>query len=107
MTRRGGTRCTDLGMTERIAAGPDAAGKAVVLVEHDLEAIETTDHVIDLGPGGGEAGRRVVPTGTPAELSEADEVLPRPTCCESRAALILRRPPGRHQDGGRPGHHRH
>jgi len=48
------------------------AGNTVVLVEHDLDAIATADWVIDLGPGGGDAGGRVVATGTPAEVSEAD-----------------------------------
>jgi excinuclease ABC subunit A len=45
------------------------AGNTVVLVEHDLDAIATADWVIDLGPGGGDAGGRVVATGTPAEVA--------------------------------------
>lgn len=47
------------------------AGNTVVLVEHDLDAIATADHVIDLGPGGGDEGGRVVATGTPEEVSRA------------------------------------
>jgi excinuclease ABC subunit A len=48
------------------------AGNTVVLVEHDLDAIATADWVIDLGPGGGDAGGRVVATGTPAEVARAE-----------------------------------
>lgn len=49
------------------------AGNTVVLVEHDLDAIATADHVIDLGPGGGDAGGRVLATGTPAEVARAKD----------------------------------
>lgn len=47
------------------------AGSTVVLVEHDLDAIATADWVVDLGPGGGDAGGRVVATGTPAEVARS------------------------------------
>jgi excinuclease ABC subunit A len=45
------------------------AGSTVVLVEHDLDTIATADRVVDLGPGGGDAGGRVVASGTPAEVA--------------------------------------
>lgn len=48
------------------------AGNTVVLVEHDLDAIATADWVVDLGPGGGDAGGRVVATGTPADIARTD-----------------------------------
>lgn len=47
------------------------AGNTVVLVEHDLDTIATADHVIDLGPGGGDEGGRVVATGTPLEVARS------------------------------------
>ncbi len=45
------------------------AGNTVVLVEHDLDTIVSADWVIDLGPGGGDQGGRVVATGTPEEVA--------------------------------------
>ncbi|MGN9816706.1 excinuclease ABC subunit UvrA [Streptomyces sp. SD11] len=45
------------------------AGNTVVLVEHDLDTIATADWVIDLGPGGGDAGGRVIAEGTPAKVA--------------------------------------
>lgn len=44
-------------------------GATVVVVEHDLDLIGNADHVIDLGPGGGDEGGRVMATGTPAEVA--------------------------------------
>lgn len=45
------------------------AGNTVVLVEHDQSAIVASDWVIDLGPGGGDAGGRVIATGTPRDIA--------------------------------------
>ncbi len=43
-------------------------GNTVVVVEHNVEVIKCADHIIDLGPEGGEAGGKVVATGTPEEI---------------------------------------
>jgi excinuclease ABC subunit A len=48
------------------------AGNTVVLVEHDLDTIASADWVIDLGPGGGDAGGRVVAAGPPWEVAKAE-----------------------------------
>jgi excinuclease ABC subunit A len=43
-------------------------GNSVIVVEHDAEAIRSADHVLDMGPGAGEAGGQVVAEGTPADI---------------------------------------
>ena len=43
-------------------------GNSVVIIEHNLEIIKSSDHIIDLGPGGGENGGEIVVTGTPEEI---------------------------------------
>lgn len=48
-------------------------GATVVVIEHDLDVIRNADYVIDMGPGGGESGGRVVAAGTPEEIRENPE----------------------------------
>jgi len=45
------------------------AGNSILVIEHNLDMIKTADHIIDLGPEGGDGGGRVVATGTPEEVS--------------------------------------
>ena len=47
-------------------------GGTVVVIEHDLDVIANADYVIDMGPGGGEAGGLIVAAGTPAEIAADD-----------------------------------
>jgi excinuclease ABC subunit A len=45
------------------------SGNTVVVIEHNLDVIKTADHLIDLGPEGGDEGGRIVAQGTPEEVS--------------------------------------
>ncbi|CAJ1181822.1 UvrABC system protein A [Fructilactobacillus sanfranciscensis] len=49
------------------------AGNTILIIEHNMAVIEQADHVIDLGPDGGDKGGRVVATGTPEEITEVPE----------------------------------
>ena len=45
----------------------------VIVIEHDLDVIRNADYVIDMGPGGGTQGGRIVAAGTPREISGCRE----------------------------------
>jgi excinuclease ABC subunit A len=45
------------------------AGNTVIVIEHNLDVLKTADHIIDLGPGGGDAGGEIVASGTPEEVA--------------------------------------
>ncbi len=48
-------------------------GATVLVIEHDLDVIRNADYIIDMGPGGGEEGGRIVAAGTPEEIRRAPE----------------------------------
>lgn len=54
-----------LGVFDRLVS----SGATVVVIEHDLDAIANADWIIDMGPGGGESGGRIVATGTPEQVA--------------------------------------
>ena len=49
------------------------AGATVIVIEHDLDVIRNADYIIDMGPGGGEEGGRIVAAGTPKEIAAAEK----------------------------------
>ena len=67
------------------------AGNTVVMIEHDMRAVAQADWVIDVGPGAGDAGGRIVATGTPRQVARA---------ADSRTAPFLARELAR-ADAGR------
>ena len=58
------------------------AGNTVVVIEHNLDVIKRADHIIDLGPDGGDRGGRIVTMGTPEEVAQ---------CAESYTGQFLKR----------------
>ena len=58
-----------LGVFDRLVE----AGATVLVIEHDLDVIANADYVIDMGPGGGEQGGRIVACGTPEQIRQANE----------------------------------
>ena len=66
-----------LGVFQQLLDG----GATVIVIEHDLDVIRNADYIIDMGPGGGYAGGRIVACGTPEEISR---------CPESRTGEFLK-----------------
>ncbi|HET7294827.1 MAG TPA: excinuclease ABC subunit UvrA [Vicinamibacteria bacterium] len=58
-----------LGVLDRLVD----AGNTVVVIEHNLDVIKTADWIIDIGPEGGDAGGRIVATGTPEDVARVKE----------------------------------
>jgi len=58
-----------LGVFDRLVE----AGATVLVIEHDLDVIANADYVIDMGPGGGEQGGRIVACGTPEQIRQSKE----------------------------------
>ena len=50
-------------------------GNTVLVIEHNLDVIKTTDHIIEIGPDGGRNGGKIINTGTPEEIILSDERL--------------------------------
>lgn len=58
-------------------------GNTVIVIEHNLDVIKSADHIIDMGPGGGKNGGRIIATGTPEQIARLDS----PTAPYIRAEL--------------------
>ena len=49
------------------------AGNTVLVIEHNLDVIKTADHIIDLGPEGGDGGGSIVAAGTPEQIAQVEQ----------------------------------
>ncbi|MEM6467788.1 MAG: hypothetical protein AAF679_14990, partial [Pseudomonadota bacterium] len=47
-------------------------GNSVVVIEHNLDVIKTADHIIDIGPEGGDGGGEIVAVGTPEDVAKVE-----------------------------------
>ncbi len=72
-----------------------AKGCSVLLVEHDAETIRAAEHVIDVGPGGGHEGGRILAQGTPKELAHNPDSFTFASLARPLAAPSTRRPVNR------------
>ncbi|SEP91594.1 excinuclease ABC subunit A [Virgibacillus subterraneus] len=48
-------------------------GDSVLIIEHNMDVVKTADHIIDLGPEGGDRGGEIIATGTPEEIAETEQ----------------------------------
>ena len=64
-----GLHTDDVGKLLEVLQRLVAAGNTVVVIEHNLDVIKCADHIIDLGPEGGDGGGGIVCTGTPEEVA--------------------------------------
>ncbi|MFH1722422.1 MAG: excinuclease ABC subunit UvrA [Candidatus Altiarchaeota archaeon] len=74
-------------------------GNTVIVVEHDIETIESADHIIDLGPGAGVTGGKVVGEGTPKQIRESkSSITGKYLKGELRIGVPIKRKPGNGKD---------
>ena len=77
-----------------------ARGDTVVVVEHDMRLAAFSDWVIDLGPGAGDEGGRIVAAGTPAELARSKESITAPFLAEELGLSKKKRAPAKRKANG-------
>ena len=66
-------------------------GASVVVIEHNSDFILSSDYIIDMGPGGGESGGRIIATGTPEAIAANPDSITGRYLMEDRKARLRRR----------------
>lgn len=64
-----GLHVDDIGKLLKVLHTLVDGGNTIVVIEHNLDVIKTADHIVDIGPGGGDKGGYIVATGTPEEIA--------------------------------------
>ena len=72
-THHGVVRETDVAVLNRVLRKLVRAGNTLVVVEHDLDVVRAADWVVDMGPGAGARGGRVVGMGRPEDIATVPE----------------------------------
>lgn len=67
-----GLHLDDIGKLLQLFNKMTDAGNTLILIEHSLDVMKEADHIIELGPGGGESGGSILFTGTPEEMLKSD-----------------------------------
>ena len=67
--RTTGLHTYDVHMLIEVLQQLTSQGNTVVVIEHNLDVIKCADHIVDLGPEGGDRGGTIVATGTPEEIA--------------------------------------
>ena len=70
MNRPTGLHFADIHMLLSVLDRLVDRGNTVVVIEHNLDVIKVADHIIDLGPEGGDGGGQIIATGTPEEIAQ-------------------------------------
>jgi excinuclease ABC subunit A len=63
-----GLHADDIGKLLKVLHTLVDHGNTVIVIEHNLDVIKTADHIVDIGPGGGDKGGYIVATGTPEDV---------------------------------------
>lgn len=63
----------DIPLNQIVGVAGIENGATVIVIEHDLDVIRNADYVIDMGPGGGDEGGRIVAAGTPEKVRRAPQ----------------------------------